>query len=220
VRAAAPPDPFDLALRDGALILALGGPRRLLSSAPWRGGLVRSRWWLNHHVRLDFCEDDVDAWIGRRLRELSLPPGETTACLTAAYVENHGRGSETSGPVRAHSVVTAGLSNLSSAGLTPPWRRDGAGHTINACVLLEASLPDAALVELVQIVTETKSRLLSGMTTAAGDPATGTSTDTVTVVELGGPAVHYAGAVTDAGHAAARAFEMAFLSAHNNRQVD
>lgn len=214
---AALPVAFDLALRDGALILDLGEPRRLLSSAPYRGGLTRSRWWINHHVRLDFCDDAVDAWIGRRLAALQLPARATTACLTAAYVEQHGRATIASGAVRAHAVVTAGLSNLSSAGLTPPWRRAGASHTINACVLVEASLPDAALVELVQIVTETKTRLLTGSVTADGHPATGTSTDTVTVVELGGPASRYSGAVTDAGHAAARAFEDAYLRARAAR---
>jgi adenosylcobinamide amidohydrolase len=214
---AALPAVFDLALRDGALILDLGGPRRLLSSAPYRGGLTQSRWWINHHVRLDFREDDVDAWIARRLTALNLPGAGTTACLTAAYVEQHGRATAISGEVRSHAVVTAGLSNLSSAGRTPPWRGDAAAHTINACVLVEALLPDAALVELVQIVTEVKARLLSGSETADGHPATGTSTDTVTVVQLEGPASRYAGAVTDAGHAAARAFEDAYLRARAAR---
>jgi adenosylcobinamide amidohydrolase len=205
--------PFSLqpALRGGALVLDLQRARRLISSAPYRGGLTESRWWVNHHVPLDFCEDDAAGWIEGRLNALGLPAEQTTACLTAAYVENYGHACRASRAIRAHALVTTGLSNLSSPGLTPPWPIDAAQHTINACLAVEAALPDAALVELVQIVTETKSRLLAGALTAAGHPATGTSTDTVTVIALGGPPSLYAGAVTDVGHAAARAFEAAFI---------
>lgn len=210
------PTKFDHGLRDQALVIDLGSPRRLLSSAPWRGGLITSRWWVNKHVHLAFRPGDVEGWIGGMLSELKLPPGETTCCLTAAYVERFGSASACGEGVGVHALVTAGLSNLSSAGLTPAWNREverPSHHTINACLLVEAALSDAALVELVQIVTEVKARVLSPRKTTEGFQATGTSTDTVTVIELGGPLSAYAGAVTPVGNAAAKAFGQAFLCA-------
>jgi adenosylcobinamide amidohydrolase len=199
---------LSVSLTKGALVVDFGRPCPVVSSAPYRGGWVWSRRWVNHPVALDFREADLQGWIAVRLRSLGFAPEETTGCLTAARVERYGEGGETRDGFRARALVTAGLSNLSAPGLSPVFEAP-LPHTINACVIVEAALTDAARVELVHIVAEVKARVLAGRRTAEGHLATGTSTDTVTIAALPGPSARYAGAVTPVGWCVARAFEQA-----------
>ncbi|WP_333843661.1 adenosylcobinamide amidohydrolase [Pelomicrobium sp.] len=205
------PASVSVRLARGTLSVDFGRLCPVLSSAPYRGGWVKSRHWVNHHVGADFREADLQGWIAARLASLGFPPEETTGCLTAARLERYGQGSEMRDGFRARAWVTAGLSNLSAPGLSPVFEVP-LPHTINACVIVEAELPNAAWVELVQLVAEVKARVLAGRRTPDGYPATGTSTDTVTIAALPGPPARYAGAVTPVGWCVARAFEQAFRS--------
>jgi adenosylcobinamide amidohydrolase len=196
-----PPPPFALVVRDSVLILDLLQARTLISSAPFRGGLVQSRYIVNATVAADYCPMDVTAAIAQQLLTLGLPTEASTACVTAVDVNNHVRAEATEGDFRCTAIVTVGIGNLSSPGLTPAAHYQSG--TINIIALIEGNLPHAALVEAVQMVTEVKARLLAGRTTSEGYPATGTSTDTVTLVLLPGPPSDYCGAVTQVGHALA-----------------
>lgn len=158
------PAPLSVALVGGALVVDFGRPCPIISSAPYRGGWVRSRYWVNHPVALDFREPDLQGWITVRLASLALPLEETTGCLTAARVEGYGEGGEARAGFRARALVTAGLSNLSAPGLSPVFETP-VPHTINACVIVEAALSDAARVELVHLVAEVKARVLAGQRT-------------------------------------------------------
>jgi adenosylcobinamide amidohydrolase len=203
--------PFTLALQGSALVVDLQHAHTVLSSAPYRGGLVYSRYIVNSTVAPDYCPPDVSIAIAKQLETLGLPIEVSTACVTAVDVKNHVQAEVTEGGFRCTAIVTAGIGNLSSPGLTL-----AAAHhtgTINIIVLIEANLPPAALVEAVQIVTEVKARLLNGRLTSDGYPATGTSTDTVTVAALPGPASDYCGAVTMVGRALARACSEALHAA-------
>ncbi len=60
------------------------------------------------------------------------------------------------------------------------------------------------------MISEVKVRCLQGLLTAEGYPATGTSTDTITVAFLPGPKQPYAGAVTPTGKALGLAVDQAF----------
>ena len=74
--------------------------------------------------------------------------------------------------------------------------------TINIIVLLDAKLTRAAMLNAVVTVTEAKSAVLYEMKvcTPDGAPATGTSTDTVTIAMTGaGPTLPYAGPATVMG---------------------
>ena len=197
------PLPFRLVLNDTALILDLQHAQFVLSSAPYRGGLVLSRYIVNSTVAPDYCPPDVSAAIAKQLAALGLTTQLSTACVTAVDVKNYVLVTAAEGDFRCTAIVTAGIGNLSSPGLTPA----AAYHsgTINIIALVEANLPPAALVEAVQIITEVKARLLLGRITSDGYPATGTSTDTVTIVALPGLASDYCGAVTTVGRALARA---------------
>lgn len=203
--------PFTLVLNDTALVLDLQHAHTVLSSAPYRGGLVQSQYIVNSTVASDYCPPDVTTAIAMQLEALVLPIQSSTACVTAVDVKNYVLAEATEGDFRCTAIVTAGIGNLSSPGLTPV----AAFHsgTINIIALIEANLPPAALVDAVQIITEVKARLLAGRVTSDGYPATGTSTDTVTVAVLPGPVSDYCGAVTTVGHTLARACAVALQGA-------
>jgi adenosylcobinamide amidohydrolase len=198
-------------LRDGALIVDLGALRRVLSSAPFRGGPSYSRYLVNRSVPKDFCPTDLEAVVRAELEALGLHPSACVAHLTAVDVAAHAyAGAEEEG-VRAQVWLTAGLGNLSAPGLSPlAPARPG---TINVLAVLHADLREAALVEAVQIVSEVKARALRGRTTREGYPATGTSTDTLSLALLEGPRQDYCGAVTPAGRALGRAVDAALSAA-------
>jgi adenosylcobinamide hydrolase len=197
-------------LRPGALIVDLRQARRVLSSAPFGGGLGWKRYLVNCTVPLDFHED-VDATIATALARYALDAATTTCALTAVDVRKFRYAEVTEDGMYASVYLTAGLGNLAAPGLTRLATHSPG--TINIFALIAADIPDAALVETMQIVTEVKARRLAGHITRDGHPATGTSTDTVTVALLPGPAQRYAGAVTPVGRALARATDAALAQA-------
>ncbi|MBI1906367.1 MAG: adenosylcobinamide amidohydrolase [Rhodocyclales bacterium] len=199
-----------VALHPGALVIDLMQPRRVLSSAPFGGGLVMSRYLVNSTVPGDF-DGDVDTTIHAVLDRHGLAGKAVTCALTAVKVEHYRHARAVEEDVCATVYVTAGLSNLAAPGLSPLV--PALPGTINVFALVAADLPDAALVETVQIITEVKARRLAGRLTPDGHPATGTSTDTVTVALLPGPSHAYAGAVTPVGRALARACDAALMLA-------
>ncbi|WP_084784979.1 adenosylcobinamide amidohydrolase [Calidithermus timidus] len=200
-----------MTLRDRTLIVDLGASRRVLSSAPFRGGLSYSRYLVNRTVPKDFCPPDLGGVVRADLEGLGLPPGVCVAHLTAVDVAAHAYAAAEEGGVRVQVWLTAGLGNLAAPGLSPlALSRPG---TINVLAVLHADLAEAAMVEAVQIVSEVKARCLRGRTTREGYPATGTSTDTVSVALLEGPKQDYCGAVTPAGRALGRAVDGALSAA-------
>lgn len=198
-------------VRDKTLIVDLGALRRVLSSAPFRGGPSYSRYLVNRTVPRHFCSPDVTGEVRAGLEGLGLPPSACVAHLTAVDVAAHAYAEAREQGVLAQVWLTAGLGNLASPGLSPLAAfRPG---TINALAVLHAELAEAAMVEAVQIVSEVKARHLRERTTREGYPATGTSTDTVSVALLEGPKQQYCGAVTPAGRALGRAVDMALSAA-------
>ncbi|MGE4265420.1 MAG: adenosylcobinamide amidohydrolase [Desulfovibrio sp.] len=117
------------------------------------------------------------------------------------------------------AAVTAGLTNSRRAG-DPAECRDipeaaPQPGTINIIVALGASLPPAALVEAVITITEAKAAVLQdlGITSrTTGLPATGTGTDAVAVVALGGRKAAYCGKHVLAGELTARAVMQALAA--------
>jgi adenosylcobinamide amidohydrolase len=197
-------------LRPGALIIDLQRARRVVSSAPFGGGLGWKRYLVNCTVPLDF-DEDVDATVCALLTRHTLDVAATTCALTAVDVQKFSYAEVREDDVCTSVYLTAGLGNLASPGLTPLAPR--ASGTINIFALVSAALSESALIETIQIVTEVKARRLAGRVTRDGDPATGTSTDSVTVALLSGPSQRYAGAVTPVGRALARATDAALEQA-------
>lgn len=198
-------------LRDNALIIDLGARRRVISSAPFRGGPSYSRYLVNQTVPKDFCATDVVGMLEADLEVMGLRPDACVAHLTAVNVANYTYAEVQEQGVLARVWLTAGLGNLASPGLSPIARPYSG--TINIFVVLHADLSEAAMVEAVQIVSEVKARQLRQYFTQEGHPATGTSTDTVSVARLDGSRQDYCGAVTPAGRALGQAVDVALTAA-------
>ena len=182
-----------------AFILRSEQPLEVLSSAVVGGGLVRVRYLLNRHVHRDYnCTDPAadlvafargcgitDDFVGL-MTAVSLPKARAmTLCADALTVA---------------VVVTAGLSNTATPGLSPP-ATTGPG-TINTFLLIDACLTPAAMVNAVIIATEIKTQVLMarGARTPEGYVATGTSTDAIAIASTRrGTLLPYAGPVTQVG---------------------
>jgi adenosylcobinamide hydrolase len=181
-----------------------------LSSAVVGGGYGRARDILNVHVS-DQYEGMPDEDLAEVAADLGVE-GPAIGLLTAAYTEFARCAVESRGDLTVAAVVSVGLSNTSSAGVTPPFdsgeRGDGPRPgTINVILLVDGALTPAAMVNAVITVTEAKSMTLAewDVKTPEGDAASGTSTDTVVVACSGrGEELEYAGPATTVGWLAGR----------------
>jgi iron complex transport system ATP-binding protein len=181
------------------LIVRSQQPLEVLSSAVVGGGLVRARYLLNRHVHRDYnCAEpaaDLVAFARNQGITETFVGQMTAVSLHKARVMT----------VRADGltvavVVTAGLSNTATPGLSPP-APSGPG-TINMIVLIDGRLTPAAMVNAVITATEVKTQVLMarGVRTPEGHTATGTSTDAIAVACTGrGSLLPYAGPVTLVG---------------------
>jgi adenosylcobinamide hydrolase len=180
-------------------------PLITLSSAIVGGGYNRTCHILNANVDKNFVTKNPKVWLRSLAKDMGIDEsfiGLMTAVKLRkarfAFFESDGMG--------AGALVTAGVGNATSAGITPPYsHRPG---TINTILLLDAHLTRAAMLNAVITATEAKCAVLKerNVLTPDGDAATGTSTDTVTIACTGnGPLQSYAGAVTTIGWLIGRA---------------
>jgi len=200
-------------------------PLAVLSSAVVGGGLDELREILNVHVDDKYDGEQPEEDLAAVAAELGIRE-RFVGLMTAAYTEYARCAVESLDEVTVAAVVSIGLSNTSSAGVTPPigsGPADGgrgpangaAGSgpgTINVILLVDAALTSAAMVNAVITATEAKAMTLAewDVRTPDGDPASGTSTDTVVVACTGrGEELRYAGPATPVGWLAARAVRAA-----------
>jgi len=179
-------------------------PLTVLSSAVVGGGLGSARHIVNMHVDKDYDggspEDDLAAFA-----DSCGVQGAFVGLMTAAYTEHACVMAESRDGVSVAAVVSVGLSNTTNAGITPPLAT--APGTINAILLVDAALSPSALVNAVITATEAKTMVLTewDVRTPDGDPASGTSTDSVVVAcTQGGTGLSYAGPATTVGWLVAR----------------
>ncbi len=188
-------------------------PLCTLSSAVVGGGLRRVRYILNRHVAKGYRHPAPAGDLRAFARRQGIV-GPFVGLLTAAYVQRAQVVRLQQGALQVSVVVTAGLSNATAAGLTPPWSPSRVG-TINTIVLVDARLTPAALVNAALTATEAKvATLLARGTTTPYGPATGTSTDALVIACTGrDPTVPYAGPVTPVGWLIARGVRQALAAA-------
>jgi adenosylcobinamide hydrolase len=132
--------------------------------------------------------------------------GRYVGLLTAAATEKAARTVVRQGPLSALAIVTVGLSNPITAGVSPAAGMSTG--TINAIVVVDADVEPAALVNAAMTVTEVKTRALidAGVKGADGYYATGTSTDAVVVAATQrGPRRAFGGPISDLGWIVAQA---------------
>ena len=181
----------------------------VLSSAVVGGGLCTAHDIVNMHVDKDYDgespEDDLVAFAAS-----CGVGGAFVGLMTAAYTQHACVEAESRGGVTVAAVVSVGLSNTSNAGLTPPLA--ASPGTINAILLVDAALRPSAMVNAVITATEAKTMTLAewDVRTPQGDPASGTSTDSVVVAcTQRGEGLSYAGPATDVGWLVARTMRAA-----------
>ena len=199
---------------DHHLLIDLGERRECLSSAVLGGGLRRSRYIVNRSVPNGWNAADPVADMKTYLRGLGLEPNDCTGLLTSVPLSELQQCRVHRDAWQVEAFVTAGVGNAAAAG-TNIYTGNTPG-TINLILVVWGCLSPAALVGAVQSATEAKTAALyaAGVTTAAGERATGTTTDTVTVVNAAPePRSVYAGLATAPGYAVASSTYRA-LSAH------
>ena len=183
------------------LVVRFPGPRRVVSSAPWGGGLGLRRFVLNAQVPPGYARRDPDAHLAAIAASLGLE-GAGVGMLTAADVQ--GAVTTTDGGVAV--VATVGLGHpLRAAAPGDPVEQATAG-TINLVAVVPVRLADAALVNAVATATEAKVQALADL----GLDATGTATDAVVVAcppsgapePFGGPRSRWGARLARAVHAA------------------
>lgn len=171
----------------------------ILSTSFFGGGFRRARHILNAQVSKDYDSDDpaadlraIAAHCDVRESFIGLMTAVPLRKARIALLEEQG--------LRVAALVTAGVGNASSAGITPPCAPKAG--TINIILLLDAKLTRAAMLNAIITATEAKSAVLHALDirTPEGELATGTSTDTVTIAMTGrGSAQAYAGPATVIG---------------------
>ena len=182
-----------------AVVVTSARPLAVLSSAVVGGGLGSTRCIVNMHVDKDYDgsrpEDDLAAFAASRGAG-----GGFVGLMTAAYTEHARVAAESRDGITVAAVVSVGLTNTSNAGVTPPL--EALPGTINAIVLVDGALTPSAMVNGVITATEAKTMTLAewDVRTPQGDPASGTSTDSVVVACTGrGAGLDYAGPATIVG---------------------
>jgi adenosylcobinamide hydrolase len=167
--------------------LAARGQFRVVSSAPWHGGMYRTKTIVNVAVPMYFREP-----VPRFFRRFERQTGyrNVVGLLTAVDVRTTAVRRSRIGTV----AISSGVSNSSRVG------------TINAIVILAGRPSNAAMVEAVKVVTEAKVAALVDLDIRSGDGrATGTSTDAVVIAtEDRGGAFDYCGPATSRGRAIGR----------------
>jgi len=174
-------------------------PLTALSSAIVGGGFRRVRHILNAHVDKDYNSPNPKADLRARARRCGVD-GQFVGLQTAVYLRKARLAFFEEDGLSVGALITAGVSNAASAGITQPYRPQPG--TINIVLLLDANLSRSAMLNAFITVTEAKTAVLQArnICTPDGDLATGTSTDTVTVAATGkGKFQNYAGSVTVLG---------------------
>ncbi|MGH7206824.1 MAG: adenosylcobinamide amidohydrolase [Nitrospiraceae bacterium] len=211
------PRPFltHFRLENHTLLIDLGKRRRVLSSAPRGGGLVRARYILNRQVMANPVAaplsafqrrwDDPARYLGRVAAQLAADRN-CVALMTAVPLTQLVTLREQSSGVWVEGFFTVGVSNAVRAGeLTVAPDRGQARSalgTINIILVTNARLASSALVGAVQVATESKTAVLLSKKVPSwtGSPgATGTGTDAVVIACGTGPVFRYCGTHTKIG---------------------
>jgi adenosylcobinamide hydrolase len=188
---------------DEAIILHSQTALSMLSSAVVGGGFLRAKWILVGHVPKGYHSQtpaaDLEALAARR--GVGSP---YAGFLTAARLPEKSRLIPLSRDgLKVAVLATAGVSNASCAGVSPPVTPEQTKPgTINILMLVDGDLTPAAMVNGVITATEAKTDVLQRLKVRTPEKqlATGTSSDAILVAATGsGPSLEYAGPATALG---------------------
>jgi adenosylcobinamide amidohydrolase len=182
------------------LVWRLAEPLLAISSAPLGGGIGVRHWVVNATVPMSYRRDDPDTHLVELAAREGLD-GPGVGLLTGVDVAEVVSAEESG--IRAWATV--GLGEPIWAAAPPAAAAPGPG-TVNIVVRLPVRLSPAALVNAVATATEAKAQALWELRL----PATGTSTDAVSILcPAEGPEAAYAGPRSEWGAPLARAVHAA-----------
>lgn len=203
--------------RDSSVLLRMDPPWQVLSSAVLGGGRRHARALIHVQVPPSYRCDRPERDLRAAARSLSLP-GPLVGLMTAVDLAETQLFSGQAEGAAVRALITVGLRNLSRPG--HPTR--GAPGTINAILLCDTRLRDAAAVELAMLLSEAKAAALveSGLLTPSGERASGTSTDAVAILWRRGKGreMRHGGAATQIGGLAGEMMSAAIAAELARRQ--
>ena len=210
------------------LVVHLVKPRRVLSSAPFNGGVTHADRLLILKVMDNFDGvkgpfEPLEKTFQNNCRQ-NRWTGVTVGMMTSATMSSFRYITRKEGAVEIAVLVTAGVSNARRAGDPAEYRlfdtAEIIGGTINIIVLTNATLTPAAQVEAVMVVTEAKAAVLQDLDVTSpvtGSTATGTGTDATAVINgFGSTDIAFCGKHTLFGEMLASATMAAISSSLKN----
>jgi adenosylcobinamide hydrolase len=195
-------------------------PLAVLSSAVIGGELRQTSHIVNMHVGNAYDHarpnEDLAAFAARcGIDEVFV------GMMTAASTHNAGVAMDSREDLTVAAIVTAGLSNVASAGVTLPAQTSNG--TINTILLVDGALSIAAMANAIITATEAKTMTLfdNDIRTPDGRLASGTSTDSIVVAHTGrGIMLEYTGPATTVGWLIGRAVRQALSESLKKRQME
>lgn len=185
--------------RETMVALRLGTPWQVLSSAVLGGGWRHARSLIHLHVPLTYRGERPERELREAAATLALA-GPTVGLMTAVDLSHTQVMAGVAEGAAVRALVTVGLGNATRPG--SPATASGPG-TINAIVFVDRPVRANAVVELAMVLAEAKAAALveSGLTTASGARASGTSTDAIAIFwrRTSGREIRHAGAATELG---------------------
>ncbi|MEM3522093.1 MAG: bifunctional adenosylcobinamide hydrolase/alpha-ribazole phosphatase CbiS [Candidatus Bathyarchaeia archaeon] len=183
------------------LLIKFKSPFKVLSSAVLNGGLKDAKAIINHRVLKKFNLNEVQKILEKVALDLNLSPESVVGLMTGADVKKVAIVSKFYKGLTVSSIVTAGISNVATAG--DSLKNSSSISTINIIVLVNASLNESCLVNAIQTITEAKCMALKDLDIRSHfskEVASGTTTDAVALATINnGKLIKYAGTATKLG---------------------
>ena len=176
----------------GYILAAASEPWMTINSGIFGGGIGPKRFFLNRQVdndyMSDFPRDETAAFLASEFAAYIPAAGtDWAALMTAARINDASWVRLAHQEQQVTIIITAGVSNACSAGITPPCvpgPQTIQSGTINIMAFLSYSLSPGALVNAVQTVTEAKTQTLRELNVTCpvtGSFASGTNTDALVI---------------------------------------
>ncbi|MEO0596745.1 MAG: adenosylcobinamide amidohydrolase, partial [Chloroflexota bacterium] len=144
-------------LDDDALIIRSDTPLHSLSSAVIGGGMGKVHAIVNRHVHKNYDCSDPIADLHNFARERNIT-GDFIGVLTAVWMRKVRHVTHQKNGLTVSVMITAGVGNAISAGITQPQTVQAG--TINIIALVDGNLSSGAIVNVVTTITEAKTAVL------------------------------------------------------------
>lgn len=195
-----------LLLKDDVLALISETEMVTVSSAVHNGGFGKATAVLNVHVPDSYDQkllhEHPEQIISEAAKKLGLNPQSSVGMITAADVNKFSMITTSKDNLAVSAIVTAGCSLAETAGENIEVSLTAPG-TINMIVAIDGNPTESCLLQTFITATEAKTASLRNLdvrSTYTGDHATGTITDSLTIVSTNkGPQIRYGGPASKLG---------------------